>query len=223
MSKWRYERKFIIPDYTVEEIALGLKLHPARFSEIYWQRRVNSLYLDTEELDYAFENFGGSPIRTKVRIRWYGDDVTKAISPTLEIKAKSGTVGTKISAEFPDFDLSQGLTEFKLKELLSKSTLSDEMATKISFLKPTLITSYNRRYFQTFDKVFRITLDFDLAFLTPDLMLKYLPTHYEKNVILELKYGMTHDLEARDLASKLPYRLGRFSKFVRGLQEVWGH
>jgi SPX domain protein involved in polyphosphate accumulation len=223
MNKWRYERKFLVPNCSVEEVVLELKLRLANFSEIYWKRRVNSLYLDTEELDYAYENFEGTPTKTKIRIRWYGDDLQKAVEPKLEIKAKAGSIGTKMSFDLPSLDLSHGLSELALRDYIAKSSLPDEQRIKINLLKPALITSYNRRYFHTFDDILRVTTDFDLAFYRPDILAKYTPFNFENAVIMELKYDKAYDLNARNLVSKLPYRLDRFSKYVNGLKVVWGH
>lgn len=243
-SQWRYERKFIIPNYSVPEVALSLLLHPLNFREIYWQRRVNSLYLDSEGMDFAFENYDGSPEKTKARIRWYGDNVFEIKKPTLEIKAKQGSIGKKVSMDFPEFEninlaggmLREGLenggfsrerlekagfVREEYQKVVRDSSLPYEYKVKLGLLNPFIITSYERRYFQTFDRRFRATLDFNLSFYQPENMLHFVPCDINQGLVLEIKYETPHEEMAQQVLHRLPFRLGKYSKYMAGLGELW--
>ena len=72
-KNFRYERKFFIPNiskYIVENLIL---MNPGRFNEVYKQRKVNNIYLDTLNYNYYHENIAGLSNRNKVRMRWYGE------------------------------------------------------------------------------------------------------------------------------------------------------
>ena len=45
--KRRYETKFSITDLDLYEVQHIIKKHPAVFQEIYYQRNVNNIYLDS--------------------------------------------------------------------------------------------------------------------------------------------------------------------------------
>ena len=72
-NNYRFEKKFFISELTKQEIESIIKLHPAIFSEIYYERFVNNIYLDSFDLQNYFDNIIGTFKRQKVRIRWYGD------------------------------------------------------------------------------------------------------------------------------------------------------
>ena len=56
ISNERFERKFYLPTLPFGAFEVMLKHHPMRFREVYPQRYVNNIYLDTfdfENLDYS--------------------------------------------------------------------------------------------------------------------------------------------------------------------------
>ena len=85
---------------------------------------------------------------------------------------------------------------------------------------PTLLNNYEREYFQSFDKLFRFTLDYNLKFinvksLTGSFLEKSLP---ENTIILELKYDIADDKAVKQITTALPVRLGKFSKYIQGVE-----
>ncbi len=225
-ENWRCERKFVVLDSSPEEVALLLKLNSLDFSEIYWARKINSLYFDSEDLDFYSQNAEGSPQKIKVRIRWYGEDLPLAKNPKLEIKVKRGEVNKKISFPLPDFNLKDfldvGSPENEFEKYLRNSFLPDEYKIKVLLLKPSVITSYWRRYFLSCNEHFRATLDFDLESLLPWNLMRFLPWDSYQNLILEIKYCPDYDLEARSFISHLPFRLDKYSKYSLALREIFG-
>ena len=87
-SKYRYERKFLANNLTQKQVETIITLHPAMFSESFVSRHVNSLYLDTLNLNNYNDAVLGNNNRIKIRIRWYGELTGLIKKPMLEIKIK---------------------------------------------------------------------------------------------------------------------------------------
>ena len=66
-QKFRYERKFIV-ELDAEEIEYLIKHHPFMFSEIFYKRNVNNIYLDSVDLQNYKENLAGDSERVKIRV-----------------------------------------------------------------------------------------------------------------------------------------------------------
>src|SRR3989344_5988633 len=101
----RYERKFAILNFTIHQVELLIKLNPKMFSEIFYKRKVNNIYLHSFERSDYEDNVVGNPERSKTRIRWYGKLFELTKNPVLEIKIKRGNVGRKISFPLKSFKL----------------------------------------------------------------------------------------------------------------------
>ena len=72
-SDYRYEKKFTVPfsqQYLIPKIISSNRM---RFIKQYESRKVNSIYLDTNDLTFYRENLEGLSLRKKLRIRWYND------------------------------------------------------------------------------------------------------------------------------------------------------
>jgi hypothetical protein len=50
-AEFRYERKFLVEELDAHQVKLLVRLHPALFYQPYPPRQVNSLYLDSPELE----------------------------------------------------------------------------------------------------------------------------------------------------------------------------
>ena len=94
-NNWRCELKFIIIRHSSESVFSLIKTHPAMFSEIYQERKINNIYCDTLNFHTFSDNVVGIADRLKVRIRWYGETFSSIAKPTLEFKIKSGLLSRK--------------------------------------------------------------------------------------------------------------------------------
>lgn len=84
---FRYEKKFIINNLTIPEIENLLRISNFNFKRNFYNRKVNSIYFDDYNVKSVLENLDGNNFKTKIRLRWYGDE--KIInSPILEFKKK---------------------------------------------------------------------------------------------------------------------------------------
>ena len=71
MDNIRIEKKFVFGKYQNDFIEKLLLIN--NFSNIYPDREISSIYLDTFNYDLARDNINGVNERRKIRIRWYGN------------------------------------------------------------------------------------------------------------------------------------------------------
>jgi SPX domain protein involved in polyphosphate accumulation len=221
----RYERKFVYQDmYPEDLIALEVLTNSFCFREIFHRRTVNNCYFDDAGMSCYHQNVAGDEKRDKYRLRWYGDDFSQIVNPIFEIKKKHGTVGDKLSFPFKNLKIkldtasSQDLLK-ATKEAAKKNNFL-ALSIAIDLLRPSLYNSYERRYFLSHCKKFRITVDYNMLFYNP-LANKYTMTKRAfKDIVLELKYTTNDDKEARLLTQELSARLTKHSKYVRGVDAI---
>jgi len=216
---YRYERKFKVPvSYHRSFIERAIKHNPFFFREIYNERQVNNIYLDTEELHDYFENVSGVANRKKIRIRWYGSTFGVIEHPVLEIKIKKGLVGDKWSYALPAFGLDDNFHHERIQELFKESDLPLPVLEKLKSMRPVLINSYRRKYFLSADKNFRITLDTDLKYypVNGGGFSRSMP-YRDDNQIIELKYALENEPVAGKVSAGFPFSLSKNSKYVNGI------
>ncbi len=225
LLRQRFERKFLIYPYSRSEAEMIIRLHPAAFSPIFKQRQVNNLYLDTPSLRFFYDNIYGSSDRKKFRIRWYGELFGRIQNPVLEIKVKNGYVGRKLSFPLIPFDFGPDLGAEDIDRVFAQSELPEWVRNELTILQPTLLNSYQRSYYQSHDRRFRITIDDQLqyfdVFTLPNSFARDRAVHTE--VVLELKYDFDQDDVADEITAGLPFRLIKNSKYINGILEFKTH
>lgn len=218
----RYERKFLVTDYSSTDVEQFVKFHPACFSPIFQERTVNNIYFDTLGMNNYYDNVEGQTQRSKVRIRWYGDLFGSIDKPVLEYKIKNGLVGKKLSFALNSFLLDESYSKSHLIASI-KDMLPDTIKNEVLSLRPMLLNSYRRKYFLSADKIFRITVDNHLT---------YYKIEYNKNTflnrsvdlkstVLELKYDTAYECEANLIANNFPFALTKNSKYLEGLERIF--
>jgi hypothetical protein len=220
---YRYERKFLVPGLTLEELETIIHLHPAMFSPLYHERRVNNIYFDDMELKHFYDNVDGTSERVKVRLRWYGDLDGRIESPVLEIKRKSGFVGTKDYLPVEDIVLQNGQMFPDILAPLRTKNIPEKIQRELILMEPTLINRYTRKYFLSANGQFRMTLDNGIQYFRPDLpypsFLEY--GFNDSSLILELKYNEELDDEAEAISNHFPFRVTKSSKYVTGMIKLF--
>jgi hypothetical protein len=162
-NKFRYERKFVVPYLIKDEVEAVIKNNPAFFREIYSERKINNIYLDTVDYKNYFDNVLGNADRTKVRIRWYGEPKEIIEKPVLELKIKRGLVGTKLSFPIESFKKYElGRKVFHI--IFRKAYLPDWLFDKLKNHRIALFNSYIRKYYLSSCRRFRVTIDSDLTY-----------------------------------------------------------
>lgn len=216
----RYERKFVaekVPRMVAESI---IKQNNAFFVRAFPSRRVNNIYFDTPGMDCYFDNLFGISHRWKVRIRWYGELFGKIKSPILEFKIKNGFTGTKKSFELPYFTLSENSIDGSFWDnCFSTADLPDDVLAKLKGVQPVLLNAYERSYFESRNRQFRITVDDQMEYynLRPAWN-HFLHVHKEQvKTVIELKYGEEWEDEAESVTNQIPFRVDKNSKYVSGV------
>lgn len=220
-DNWRFERKFLISGLSKYEIEGIIKLHPAMFSEIYQERAVNNIYFDTFEMSNYLDNINGNSHRIKVRIRWYGNLFGNIINPVLEFKIKKGAVGSKVSFPLDTIKIDNNLTIEAIYKVFKKTGAPDVVKFYLMNLRFSMLNCYTRKYFQSADKRFRITIDSGMRFITLSPMQNSFlneSVDYTRTV-LELKYEKDDDYAER-ITNFFPFRLTRSSKYVTGIEQL---
>jgi len=217
----RYERKFVTWDLDVREAEAVIRFHPAVFREAFPPRFVNNLYFDTPSFDHYQANLRGVAERVKCRIRWYGERLGPIARPTLELKRKRGLVGSKQGYALQPFAFDES---FDARGAIEKAELPAWLAPELAALRPVLINRYRRRYFLSRDGRYRLTLDSELAFWPTGGVANRLIARGtgDPRLIVELKFAIGDDVGAARIATRLPFRLSRNSKYVIGVDTLYG-
>lgn len=225
LEKARFERKFVIENKGAAYAEQLIKFNPGAFRSIYYKRQVNNIYFDSHNLNNYYDNHFGKSQRTKIRIRWYGDTFGEIKSPILEFKLKYGAAGKKKSFPLKSFTLDKNFNQQVWKELFETSDLPELVRNELKNQVPTLVNSYERKYFQSFDTIFRFTLDFNLKFYNIRSTNNAFIEQSLKNetVILELKYDVRDNHKVKNITANLPTRLNKFSKYVTGVELFNAH
>ncbi len=218
----RYERKFMITDYSFRDVEQVLKFHPACFSEVYYERVVNNLYFDSLDFTNYYDNVEGSPERQKVRIRWYGSTFGEIEKPVLEFKIKSGLLGTKESYQLNSFKLNADFSLSEISKMLNIEALPKHIKNQLVSLKPSLLNSYTRKYFLSADKNYRATIDHRMTFYRVGILGN---TFAAKSVdynstVMEIKYEAAMEADAKLVINHFPFSITKSSKYLQGLERV---
>jgi len=217
---WRYERKFVIQEMSRQEVESIVLLHPAMFRKIYHERQVNNIYFDTFGMSNYLHNVVGNSQRVKVRIRWYGDMFGHIGKPVLEIKLKSGYLGSKISFPLEPFEMNGSLSIGEMRGLFQRSEhVPEAVRESLITLDFALLNSYVRAYFLSGNTNFRITIDSSLEYIS---IIPIRNTYMDKSLdhnttILELKYAREYDEDAESITNCFPFRVSKSSKYINGV------
>jgi len=221
-SGYRYERKYATGSLTPFAVEHIIKTHPACFSEIFYSRYVNNIYLDTFGLKSYFEKINGSPSSIKTRIRWYGELFGYIANPFLEFKIKRGAMGKKDSFPLGGFTLDEKLSTGGLMDILRGSKLPDDANVCFPCMELSILNRFSRKYFLSADKKFRLTVDSGIEYYRIDssrnMFLNRVP---EGNMtVIEIKYDSKNDDLASGITGGFPFRIFRNSKYINGVENL---
>lgn len=223
LNGFRYERKFVCNNTNRGQVDVLIRRNPAVFKQSYKPRQVNNIYFDTPGLDCYFDNLFGIGKRWKARIRWYGELHQKIERPVLELKIKHGHLGTKESWILNSFCFStDSNNSLVLKKALSTSELPEDVRNKLLGMQPVLVNNYQRAYFVSANKNFRLTVDSKLEYRDFHFFKKItnLVNKESDKIVVELKYSKEHDENAGTITNSFPFRLNKNSKFVSGMSFI---
>ena len=153
-DKLRQEIKF--NTYSVYENNILNWLTLNNFQEIFKKRHVNNIYFDDLNLQCLMANLHGDSNRFKIRLRWYDGRTDKSF---FEIKIKKNIFGYKKIYRIDDIPIYHGISKSHLITSIEKKLAKDFSNRFDRFKFIQLVNSYDRRYYLSSDKKFRITID----------------------------------------------------------------
>lgn len=219
MTDSRYELKFVLNERESTQFRFWLAANGAK--KKYPDRKVNSLYFDNTNLGAVRDNLAGIADRNKIRLRWYGNTASPKSNFHLEIKVREGRLGSKILYPLTlthDFFASHNisLASQEIFRHVSHSFFTHHAINE--FLMPTLVTSYNREYYEN-SKNMRVTIDKKICFFDPmnnqklgDIKpLKYRP------VVAEIKFAAGSKDHVAGILRNSSLSPKRHSKYLTGL------
>ena len=208
----RFERKWILNGGDHLKLVNALLRSNFFFKFQFPNRKVNSLYFDTNEYSSIIENLDGVTKKKKIRLRWYGDKMFLN-KPMLEIKKKRGYETKKESYNLEILNGINYLDPQNLKKILKTINLFLNLKKN---LYPILTTHYERSYFISNQDNVRATIDFNLeSIFLKNLSEMNILKKYYPECILELKYSTNIDRFVRHQLNDMSLRLSKNSKFVK--------
>ena len=216
---FRNEKKLIF--YQSENYLLNL-LRFLEFKEIYEKRKINSIYLDTFDLNDFKDTIDGEKQRSKLRMRWYGQTFNSTIKPILENKIKINNKNFKIKQNLKNLQILNDLSYNKIKKYLNDAEVQDpNILVKFQRRNPNIFISYDRRYYMF--KNIRITMDSNLHYRDFYKNNKISKNDFikKKNFhILEMKYDDDQFNNVTILTNKFRNRVTKFSKYEYSLMNI---
>jgi hypothetical protein len=214
--------KFVLDELEITHAIYWLNMIGCK--RAYPTRTVNSVYFDTNTRQAAQENLSGTAERRKIRLRWYGTDASSSHGQRLEVKSRSGRVGSKVI--YPLSMSYKYLTCCSLREV-SQRVFDDVVNahftrnTFCNHLIPTLFVGYQREYFLV-KKNIHITIDTNIEF-SHVMCHKSINSHtrlaYNKYVMeIKLPHWLRND--AANLMRSLNLTPKRHSKYLAGLASL---
>ncbi len=205
----RIEKKFVFLPGDRSKIDL-LKIE-GFFKKIYLNRRVNSIYYDTIDLNCLWDNINGYSNRNKYRVRWYNNIDNSEVF--FERKTKINQTTQKIKLSLGKFKTQNDLNNFlKTQEFVNKIF----KITTLNLVK-VLNISYDRDYYIDTENKLRITFDQKIT-AHQDSEGKLFKNFVNlNNNILEFKYLDKNSEYVRDKMFNLNFntRNQKFSKYVQ--------
>ncbi len=209
----RFERKWIFNSNNYLILINAVIRSNLFFRNQYPQRKVNSIYFDTNNYTSILQNLDGISGKKKIRIRWYGDEKIMT-DPAIEIKSKNGFETKKEIIEIKELN---NIQPFNLDMINEK--LNARLDLK-KLVLPILTTNYDRQYFVSFDGKIRATVDYNLkSNFLKNLSQINIIKNFKKICILELKYPTSLDKYVRQNLKDISLRLTKNSKFVNSAME----
>jgi len=204
MNDFRIEKKFVFGKFYESNIIKILLTNG--FTETFSSRKINSIYLDTQNFDFAKDNINGVNKRKKIRFRWYNNNLNEIF---LEEKNKQNFQVNKIVSKIP-FLVDKDYIVRDLKRYLDKNK------NKVSNYnyKFVLKTNYTRSYWVSADKQLRATIDTNIKTSSINSLYNLFDLN---ETILEFKFHPDKEEYFRNLYSSqnFSFRTKKFSKYIQ--------
>ena len=213
-DKLRQEIKFNTYSIYENNILNWLRLN--NFHEIFKKRHVNNIYFDDLNLQCLMANLHGDSNRFKIRLRWYDNNLDNLF---FEIKIKKNIFGYKKIYKIKDLSIYHVISKNSLINSIEKKLPKDfnNRFNRFKFIQ--LVNSYDRRYYLSSDKKFRITIDKNIQTFDQrkncvlNLMHKFFS---QDKMVVEIKCQKLDQKKIITLFNDFPLRASKNSKYVDG-------
>ena len=217
----RFERKFFLGKAYLGHIFTALQ--EFGYHQTYSERKIISIYYDTDDFLLFRLSEEGVSSRKKIRVRYYNFNIKTA---KIENKHKIAESGWK---SYLELDVKSNSKNIRLDTSclsLTESSILIPSNIGIQF-KPVLCVSYVRKYLESPFRNNRITLDDQISYSKLSKegeSYKLVPNIFSDHCILEVKYGsdVTPDYSFFNYFSD-NYQLvmTRFSKYCEGIRILY--
>ena len=217
----RHELKFVTSPLLRADVLSWIRTHPAGFFSPYPPRRVNNVYFDNFDHFAYEENLVGASARTKVRLRWYGED-WRADRSTLELKRRRNALGWKINHPGGPIDLVTGSWR-EVRTRLRQQLPPEGRLWLDANPCPVLVNRYRRVYYETRDRRVRVTVDTDQQVYGQSERAR--PNRSRRanlpaTLVVECKFAVEDRAYGEQVIQGIPLRVSRNSKYVIGVQSL---
>ena len=213
-DKLRQEIKFntysIYENYVLNWLTLN------NFQEIFKKRHINNIYFDDLNLQCLMANIHGDSNRFKIRLRWYDNHTDNSF---FEIKVKKNIFGYKKIYKIDNTPIYHGISKNHLITSIEKKLPKDFSNRFDRFKFIQLVNSYDRRYYLSSNKKFRITIDKNIQTFDQrksgalNLIHKFFS---QDKMVVEIKCQKLDQTQILDLFNDFPLRASKNSKYVDG-------
>ena len=131
-------------------------------------------------------------------------------------------MGRKQLFSLQPFTLNKGFNVNNVIRVVEKSNLPPMLINNLADLSPTLLNRYKRKYFETYDGKYRLTIDSEMNYYQID--------HYNNmflncikdydHIVLEIKYSNKEDVDAHYFSNYFPFRITKNSKYINGIESL---
>ena len=215
ITEKRIEVKEVFSLFDITKVEKAIHLSKFAFRKPFPDRQINSIYFD----DFSFSSFEdsieGNCLRTKTRLRWYGNEDSD-VSAVLELKKKQGIYSWKHLYQ-NKYRINPNARNWATFIKFLQKEGKDLILTQ---LKPKSIVSYQRSYYASFDGKVRITIDRNLKTYRQDISVNpnlSRPKDHFELIIMEMKVDVSNSDLIREVSEDIPFNPKRFSKYCESM------
>lgn len=214
--KYPYELKFTTIGVDMSQIELQVLTNPGMFSEIYFNRSINNIYLDS--FDYS-ENVAWPTVKT--RIQWFGEINGLIENSFLEFKTSHNNHQLEESYLLGPFIMNRNFNTQTILSALEQSQLPSHVMEQLADKRPAFMNRYRRQYFLSANHHFLITIDESMSYydLDPNSQ-HFLQQIKDPRIVIKLKYAQKDDPDLDMIASAFPHKVSGHPNYSNQIKSL---
>jgi len=210
----RREIKFLLDETRLGVLEFFLRNSQMSFAEFFEPRTINTIYFDDPTMSSMRAHLRKELCRSKLRLRWYGED-SNVCNGQLELKEKK--FGTGLKHMWPiNCNLSASWSDVR-KEMLPQLSCGAQGLLLANAIAP-LYIRYRRRYFLSRNGLLRVTFDRSIQ-ASDERFHAAFGAHRLRPItsspcIMEIKYNISDSERAERFLKSLPQMPKGCSKYI---------